>query len=556
MAKKIPKRSKPSSMRGAAMPGETASPAKEHPNAKKAVQEAPQQSKPQKEKQLFAIIDALKRSPDFAEAIVDTVLQPLVILTKDLKVRSANRAFFEAFKVAKEETENRFIYDLGNGQWNIPKLREALEKILPEKGEFHDFRAEYQFENIGRKSMLLNAREIRQSTPFGGPAILLAIEDITERRQLENERRASAEEYRILFDLGPAAVYSCDASGTIQKFNRRAVELWGREPKPGDTDEVFCGSYKMYRPDGTFMPHELCPMADVLSGKIPEAHDMEVQIERPDGSRIIAMVNIRVLKNEREEITGAINSFVDVTMLKQAENSLRNSQAGLQRANEDLKHFAYAASHDLQEPLRMITAYSQLLAREYKGKLDQKADQFIAYTVEGAQRMDALLKGMCEYWQAAERGEKRRVSVDCDEVLKKVLSNLNETVEESGATIRHDPLPVVWAEEMPLVELFQNLIANAIKYRGATAPEIHVSAAKNDHREWAFSVRDNGIGIDPRYAEKIFAVFNRLNGGKYPGSGIGLAICRKIVERLGGRIWVESELGRGSDFKFTIPPRE
>jgi PAS domain S-box-containing protein len=360
--------------------------------------------------------------------------------------------------------------------------------------------------------------------------------------QAEESRRASEERYRTLFDLGPVAVYSCDASGVIREFNLRAAELWGRAPKPGDTDERFCGSHQMYRPDGTHMPHDQCPMAEVLAGTIPEARDMEVQIKRPDGSRVTVIVNIRVLKNDRGDITGAINCFVDITDRK--------------RMQEELKHFAYAAAHDLQEPLRMVTIYAQLLARDCKGRLGETADQYIDYTVQGAHRMDALLKGMRDYWQASERGESHRALTDTDSMLEQALLNLQESITASGAKITHDPLPVVLADETAFVQVYQNLIGNAIKYCGDQPPHVHISAVRNAAGEWLFSVKDDGIGIDPQFAEKVFVVFNRLNGNKYPGSGIGLSLCRKVIEHLGGSIWVESAIGQGATFKFTIPCRD
>jgi PAS domain S-box-containing protein len=377
--------------------------------------------------------------------------------------------------------------------------------------------------------------------------------DLIERTQAEESRRAREERYRILFDLGPVAVYSCEASGVIRDFNRRAAELWGRAPKPWDTEERFCGSHKMRLPDGTVLGHDECPMAEVLSGKIPEARDMEVQIERPDGSRITVIVNIRALKNERGEIAGAINCFVDITDRQRAQEEERKTATKLKQTTEDLKHFAYAASHDLQEPLRIVTNFAQLLSKEYKGRLDEKADKYITYAVEGSERVEALLKAMREYWEASERGEDQRAAVDCNEVLNTALLNLQETIAKSGATVTHDPLPTVWAQEALLVQVFQNLVGNAIKYRSDKSPQVHVSATKNSAGEWQFSVRDNGIGIAPEFTETVFTMFNRLNGNKYRGSGIGLALCRKVVERLGGRIWVESERGRGSDFRFTIP---
>ncbi len=367
------------------------------------------------------------------------------------------------------------------------------------------------------------------------------------RRQATQALRLSEDRYRTLFHACPTAVYSCETSGVILDFNPCAAELWGREPKPGDTDERFCGSFKLYRPDGTFMPHDQCPMAEVLSGTIPEARDMEVRIERPDGSWVTVVVNIRVLKNERGEITGAINCFVDVTERQRV-------QAALRGLNEDLKHFSYAASHDLQEPLRMVTIYTQLLARDYKGKLDENADQYIAYAVEGAHRMEMLLKGLRDYWAVNEETVQRNVLSDCNRVLEKALGYLNVGIRESAAVITHDPLPTVMAEAIPLVLLFKNLVGNAMKYtRPGEPPRIHISA-QSSASAWTFFVQDHGIGIENEHLGEIFAPFKRLNAAaEYPGSGLGLAICQRIVKRYKGRIWVESTYGQGSTFHFTIP---
>lgn len=238
--------------------------------------------------------------------------------------------------------------------------------------------------------------------------------------------------------------------------------------------------------------------------------------------------------------------------LKASNAALRQANAALRRSNEDLNQFAYAASHDLQEPLRMMAVYSELLRKRYQARLDSDADQFITYVVEGAQRMEVLLKDLLEYSRVASMSQQPRVPVDCHAVLQKALSNLEASIMQSGAFITTDHLPTVSAHETCLLQLFQNLIGNAIKYRGEASPQVHISATKRG-AGWVFSVRDNGIGIDPQYARQIFGIFKRLHGHQYPGTGIGLAICQKIVERYGGQIWVESEPGKGATFYFTVP---
>jgi len=223
----------------------------------------------------------------------------------------------------------------------------------------------------------------------------------------------------------------------------------------------------------------------------------------------------------------------------------------LERSNRELQQFAYVASHDLQEPLRMVASFVQLLAERYKGKLDTDADEFIGYAVEGANRLQNMINDLLEYSRVESRG-KPFESTDCEAVLEQVLMNLKFSIEESGATITRDPLPKLYADTSQLMQLFQNLISNALKFRGKDLPAIRISAESKEN-EYVFSVRDNGIGIDPQYKDRIFIIFQCLHGREYPGTGIGLAVCKRIVERHGGRIWVESESGKGSTFFFTIP---
>jgi PAS domain S-box-containing protein len=238
--------------------------------------------------------------------------------------------------------------------------------------------------------------------------------------------------------------------------------------------------------------------------------------------------------------------------LEKVNSALTIQAAELARSNTELQHFAYVASHDLQEPLRMVASYVQLLARRYQGKLDSDADEFIAFAIDGATRMQALINALLTYSRVGTQA-KEFGPTDCDAVLDTILAGLKAAIEDSSAVITRDPLPMLMGDGTQLGQLFQNLIGNGIKFRGAVAPQIHISSRRNG-KGWIFSVRDHGIGIDSRYAERIFVMFQRLHAkGEYPGTGIGLAICKKIVERHGGKIWVESRPGDGSTFYFTIP---
>ena len=222
------------------------------------------------------------------------------------------------------------------------------------------------------------------------------------------------------------------------------------------------------------------------------------------------------------------------------------------RSNRELEQFAYVASHDLREPLRMVTSFSQLLEERYKGRLDPDADEFIHYIVDGGIRMDALVNDLLEFSRITSRA-KPFEPTDMNAVVGDALRNLSVAIQESGVAVQSDVLPTVSVDRSQMVQVFQNLIANAIKFRGKNHPEIRIGATRQGD-EWVFSVSDNGIGIDPAYWDKIFEIFKRLHTREeYPGTGIGLAICRRIVERHGGRIWVESEEGKGSTFFFSLP---
>lgn len=262
------------------------------------------------------------------------------------------------------------------------------------------------------------------------------------------------------------------------------------------------------------------------------------------------------LRQSRDELEGLVAERTEDLKAANTHLSLeleerRRAEGELARSNAELEQFAYVASHDLQEPLRMVASFTQLLARRYRGKLDADADEFIGFAVDGATRMQRLLNDLLAYSRVGTRS-KPFAAIDCNSVLSDALANLKPAIEESGAVITHEPLPIVRGDEVQLIQLFQNLIANAVKFHGQEPLQVHISAKLQDG-DGVFAVRDNGIGIAPEHQRRIFLIFQRLHHrSEYPGTGIGLALCQRIVERHGGRIWVESEVGKGSTFYFTI----
>jgi PAS domain S-box-containing protein len=383
-----------------------------------------------------------------------------------------------------------------------------------------------------------------------GIQVTAAIRDISVRKDAEKNLAQMECRYRGLLEAAPDAMVVVNQGGEIVLLNLQAEKQFGYR-----RHELLRQKVTNIIPEGfaeRLIADGLRSAEDALAQQIGTG--IELTGRRKDGTEFPIEIMLSPLESaEGIQVTAAIR---DITTRKKAEAQLLQKMEELNRSNEELGQFAYIASHDLQEPLRMVASYTQLLSRRYKGKLDSDADDFIAFAVDGASRMQRLIKDLLAYSRAGTKGTDL-LRTSSEGALQQALVNLRGAIEESGALVTHDLLPSVQADEMQLIQLFQNLVGNAIKYQRPGVPRVHVSAAKGGEKRWIFSVQDNGLGIDSQYFEKIFGVFQRLHKREeFAGTGIGLAICKKIVERHGGSISVQSQLGQGSTFRFDLAEGE
>ncbi len=472
-----------------------------------------------------------KRAQERFEAAVESSPSGMVMVDREGTIVLVNREIERLFGYSRDELLGRAIETL------VPQGTRARHPELRS-----GFLSSPEARAMGAGRELFGRRKDGREVPVEiglnplatdeGMFVLASVVDISARRRAEARFRAAVES-------SPNGMLMIDREGKIVLVNREIERLFGypREELLGRPIEVLVPARLRERHPGYREAFFGSPQTRAMGA------GRDLFGVRKDGREVPVEIGLNPL--ETDEGLFVLASVVDITERKRAEQELR-------RSNEELERFAYVASHDLQEPLRMVGSYVQLLGKRYKGKLDADADEFIGYALDGALRMQRLIEDLLAFSRVGTRGA-AFAPTDVGAVVDHALAHLKLTIEETGATVTRDGLPMVSGDAGQLEHLFLNLVSNALKFRGPGRPQVQISAQRRD-REWVFGVRDNGIGIDPQYFDRIFIIFQRLHGKEdYPGTGIGLAIAKKIVERHGGRIWVESSPGQGSTFSFTLP---
>jgi len=419
-------------------------------------------------------------------------------------------------------------------------VREAFHSLFTRDDVFD---VEYRYRRMDGEWIWLHDRAMGTYERDGVRHADGLFTDITDRKRMEEALKESETKFRSLVEESLVGVYIIQDQ-IFKYLNPKLAEIFGYEAaelldRKGPVDLVLPDDWPMVEEN----------LRRRQAGEIKSLNYAFRGVTRGHEVIHLEVFGSLTVYHGRPAVIG---TMLDVTDRKRAEEALAAQTQELARSNGELEQFAYVASHDLQEPLRMVSSYMQLLARRYKGKLDADADEFIAFAVDGATRMQRLIKDLLMYSRVGTKG-KEPVPTDCGAVIGYALDNLQQAIAEKGATVTHDELPTIMGDEVQLTQLFQNLIGNAIKFQGEEPPQVHVGVLR-EGSGWLFSVRDNGIGIAPEHFERIFQIFQRLHGREeYPGTGIGLSVCQKIVERHGGRIWVDSAPGNGATFCFTVP---
>jgi PAS domain S-box-containing protein len=484
--------------------------------------------------------EAARRANAYNRSLLEASIDPLVAIGPDGKITDVNGATEAATGRLRAELIGT---DFSDYFTEPDQARSGYQQVFRE-GLVREYPLELRHRDGRMMSVLYNASVYRDEA---GRVIgvFAAARDVTARRRAEEAARRANVYNRSLLEASLDPLVTIGPDGRITDVNAATETATG------------CSRTALI---GTDFSDYFTEPAKARAGyqqvfREGFVRDYPLELRHRRGRVNSVLYNASVYRDESGQVIGVFAAARDITLRKRAEEEMQHYAQELQRSNTELEHFAYVASHDLQEPLRTLSSYSQLLARRYRGRLDTDADDFIAFMVDAAARMQTLINDLLTFSRIGTRGKPFELA-DGAQVLAAAQENLQAAIAESGAVITHDPLPTLLGDPTHLTQLFQNLFSNAIKFRRADQPpRIHVSATRQEGA-WELSVRDNGIGIDPQFFERIFIIFQRLHAREdYPGTGIGLALCKKIVERHGGRLWVESVPGTGSTFHFTLPDK-
>lgn len=513
--------------------------------------------------------EQLNHSRKYAEAIVTTIREPLIVLDKELRVKSANSSFYKTFKKNEQDTEGKMFYELENNQWDIPALRNLLERILHEKTFYDSYELKQKFSANGERIMILNARKILNEGT-NEHLILLAIEDVTERRNIDTQLKENADYLKALLETSPLMISTANADGTMNYFNQFFLDYTGLSLK----QSIISGWQKIVQPK--MLEDVINSWAHAISSG--KEFDKEIQFKRHDGIYRWHISRAMPLRDNVGTITSWVCTTTDIhdqklfaeeleKKVRKRTESLKNSNADLAHANKNLEQLTFIASHDLQEPLRKIRTFSNLLLESFGKKLPTEGIRFVERIQKSATRMTELIKDVLDFSQI-KNSKNAFLKTDLSDIFTDVLDDFKTFLEEKRAVIKRDDLPVLEIIPIQIKQLFYNLISNSLKFSDAkrqlvitvtsqtltkdTVSKYPALNPKIPHVEIIFS--DNGIGVEPQYSEKIFHIFQRLHTREeYPGTGIGLALCKKIVINHRGEIFAESNKKEGISFRIILP---
>jgi len=517
-------------------------------------------------------VDDMKRSLlkvrsayDYASAIIETVRGPLLVLTPDLRVITANRSFYASFLTTPEETLNRFIYDLGDGTWNIPELRNLLEKVLPKDQSFSDHEIELELKDIGRRVMLLNARKIYLKEPYVRTdlnmteqldrLILLGIEDVTDKKRAGEVLLAASDRYRSYIEVTGELGWTTNADGEVVE------DLPSWRSYTGQTFEELKGRgwSKALHPDDLESTLQIWKKA--VSEK--SGYEVEYRIRRYDGVYRVFMVRGMPVLKENGSVREWVGTCIDITERKEAEEALKTLNQKLQStalrlemAYKDMEGFSYSASHDLREPLLIIDWYSGNLLKRYGENLDDEGKELLAVIRTTAKKMEQLIEDLLSFSRSSVK-DVVKSTINMRALAQAVFKEVKSSNGKRNVEFRALDLPEAWADPAMMRQVLANLLSNALKYAGTKDKAVIEIRGTREEHETVYFIKDNGIGFDMKHVHKLFGLFYRMHSSKEAqGTGVGLAIVKNIIGKHGGRVWAKGKPGEGATFYFALPNKE